>query len=275
MAEMLWQYGSPEIGGASANKTQGFLKMAQAGIVLAGESNIGMVRRRNEDSYALVSVPGRRSAFAVISDGVGGHQDGDVASNSCTMALLRAYLNCESSLDSPESVKDFFNSNITDINRRMFLQSQEKRLPQPMACTVISGIFLPDHLIIAAAGDSRCYRFTRQKGLEQLSSDHVLTGDMLKKHGIVPNTNAYENTLLRAVGAKYHLEVDIRIFDRLPDARYLFCSDGLSHFVSDEKIAAAIAESHTPCETVDRLMRLALLAGGRDNATLISAFPLP
>ena len=65
----------------------------------------------------------------------------------------------------------------------------------------------------------------------------------------------------------------IYFLDRAPDSRYIFCSDGLYRGVTEEKIRAILDESETPRQAVGSLMRQALMAGGRDNITIIAAFP--
>ena len=72
-------------------------------LTIAGESNIGLGRSKNEDNYAIASFPGFPSALAVVADGIGGHRGGEVASTCCCRWVLRDFVRCGRALVRPIS----------------------------------------------------------------------------------------------------------------------------------------------------------------------------
>ena len=242
-----------------------------AGIIIAGESNIGLTRRRNEDSFVLASLPGRSSALAAVADGIGGHRGGDIASGNCCAYLGGGYLEVVRHLERPEEAADFFRDTLDKVNAELYRSSCEAKLGLPMGCTLIGAIFFAGKLVLASSGDSHCYEYHPSSGLRQLNTDHVAPPEVLAAQR--QNGNPASSPLIHAIGLHEQLEIDLEVLPRRAESRYLFCSDGLHRGVSEQNLQEVLATSQTPREAVDELMRQALMAGGRDNVTIIVAFP--
>ena len=245
-----------------------------AGIIIAGESNIGLTRKRNEDNFVLASLPGRVTALAAVADGIGGHRGGDIASRLCCENLGIGYLNAMPGMRLAEDAAQFFRRVLEEVNLDLYRRSCASQLPMPMGSTVIAAIFFAKQMVLVSSGDSHCYEYRPKTGLRQLNTDHVLSPEVLAK--LQPEEecqNSGSSPLMQAIGLRERLEIDLEILHRSPDSRYIFCSDGLYRGVPEEKMREILDWSETPRDAVNELMREALMAGGGDNITIIAAFP--
>ncbi|MDD3885330.1 MAG: protein phosphatase 2C domain-containing protein [Victivallaceae bacterium] len=242
---------------------------------MAGETNLGLCRRHNEDCFCLADQPGRRCALAVVADGVGGHERGELASLIVCRGLLRAFLGSnDHELMADGGAVEFLSANVAVINTRLFQRNLRERLDRPMCTTFAALMALPGRIAIGWAGDSRCYEYNPATGLRQLTSDHTLAAEYELKYGKqLPHDNRLNSIIARAVGPREPLAIDTREFPRPADSRYLVCSDGLSGFVSPDTIENELRDSASAREACGRLIRIALLAGGKDNVTAVAVFP--
>jgi protein phosphatase len=158
-------------------------------------------------------------------------------------------------------------------NLKIHEQAQRDPRCHGMGTTVISVLFLDDALIVGHVGDSRLYR--KREGLfEQLTEDHSLLNDYIKMKHLTPaeiEAFPHKNVIVRALGMRDTVQVDIHVDSpRLGDV-YILCSDGLSGMVTDEQIAE-IAGSGQDLDTMcEQLIALANQNGGLDNVTVIAA----
>ncbi len=235
--------------------------METGGFTIAGESNIGLGRSKNEDNYSILSPPGFPASLAVVSDGIGGHRHGEVASMYCCIRLMRAFLRHGRGLRSGEEAARFLHGELDAINRRLFYVNELDERERPIGCTAICAVFTDTELAFCGAGDSRFYEYDTATGkLRRLSTDHV-----------VPDGTA----LSRAIGIRRRVELSPEVLPLRPECIYLLCSDGLHHFVGDGEIADVLRESTNPRMAVGKLMRRTLLHGGSDNITIVAAGFVP
>ena len=246
----------------------------RTGITIAGESNPGLVRRHNEDNFVIVALPERSSILAVVAAGVGGHSNGGMASLICCRDLADAYFSIpDEELSTPLQAEKFLRDEIRVINRKIFERNYFEELRRPMGSTILAVLFLQDSLVMASAGDTRLYELPPDRPLRQLSVDHTLSAAYLRAHGRNPENRAVlRNVIMRAVGPRRELALDVRVFRKPAGARYLFCTDGAYRYSSDRQLREALEDAFVPRDTVSAVMRTALLRGGHDNITVIAAF---
>ena len=232
--------------------------MERGRICIAGESNIGAGRVKNEDNYCIFNPPGYPSALAVVCDGIGGHRDGEVASMFCCRRLMAEFLRRGVTLDNGAAAGAFLAETLRGINGELFRRNEFDGRVLPMGCTVVGAVFTETEFAFCSVGDSRLYDFVPGEGtLRQLSVDDVCPGG---------------NALSRAIGIRRRVEAVPEVLPLEPDRIHLLCSDGLHHFVDDDGIADALRESATSRVAVNRLMRRALLLGASDNVTIVVAW---
>jgi len=247
----------------------------RAGVVMAGESNLGLYRRRNEDSFCCYAPLGRDCALAVVADGVGGHANGAMASLICCRDLAEAFrLMPDAKAHSETGLAAFLRDTIRRINRKVFERNYFEQVPRPMSSTVVVAVFLRDTISLASAGDSRMYEFHPRDGLVQLTTDHSFPAEFAREHGYLPpGSETMKNLIARAVGPRSELEPELHSLPRRGNSRFLLCSDGASGCVPAEELAYVMETAPTPRAAVNCVMRRALLAGARDNITVIAVFP--
>lgn len=246
-----------------------------AGFRFAGESVTGLVRRHNEDSF-LISVPaGRKTALAVVADGVGGHRHGEIVSYISCRDLGRAFLNCpDEELLKEGGAEKFLSESVSDINRRVFDINYEEFAPHPMSSTLIAVLFTPGNATMLNIGDSRFYMSCGKELFEQLSTDHTLANDKEFEYLNKKKFPYAVNTISRSIGSKYNLKPEIKRVALKGSERFLLCSDGVYRDLSDSKVSSILCEADAPETAVNRIMRSVLINGAHDNTTVITVFPL-
>jgi protein phosphatase len=226
---------------------------------IGSASHVGKVRQRNEDSYVVRPDAG----LWAVSDGMGGHEDGHVASQIVIEELR--------SVGIPRSATDLLEdceNHIATANRRL----------KEIGCArgVIVGATLAlllafeDYYACVWAGDSRVY-VVRDGKILQLSQDHTELEELLVK-GVVTREEAKTwraaNALTRAIGATDDVELEITSGPLLAGDAFVICSDGLTRHVTDEEILQHVDKAMSQ-EACDRLVALTLERGATDNVTLI------
>jgi protein phosphatase len=242
----------------------------------AGDTNVGMKRAHNEDALYLPEF----ERLAIVADGMGGHASGEVASRLAveTIAGFFRTTQDEQQLTWPFKMdrghRYDINRLVTSIklaNLKIHEQAQRDPRCHGMGTTVISALFLEDALIVGHVGDSRLYR-QRDSRLDQLTEDHSLLNDYIKMKHLSPDEIAafpHKNVIVRALGMRDTVQVDVHVdVPRLGDT-YLLCSDGLSGMISDDQIAEVLGRSQDLDRTCEELIVLANRNGGLDNVTAI------
>jgi serine/threonine protein phosphatase PrpC len=243
----------------------------------AGDSNVGMKRAHNEDSFYLPE----SERLAIVADGMGGHASGEVASRMAVETISGFFKATqeEQQLTWPFKMdkghRYDVNRMVTAIklaNLKIHEQAQKDPRCHGMGTTVVSALFVDDALVVGHVGDSRLYR--RRDGVfEQITEDHSLLNDYIKMKHLSPDEVAafpHKNVIVRALGMKDTVQVDVHVdAPRLGDV-YLICSDGLSGMIKDEDMAE-IATSDRDLDVVcERLITTANKNGGLDNITVVA-----
>jgi serine/threonine protein phosphatase PrpC len=233
-------------------------------VVASARSDVGAVRAVNEDSFLA-----RRPVF-VVADGMGGHARGDKASQAAVHALAER-LAPDASV-TPDDVLDA----IGQANHSVRSLSSAGDSGVAVAGTTLTGIVRvttgtgDDSWMVINVGDSRVYGWDGRT-LTQLSIDHSAVQELVDAGVLHPDEaegHPDRNVITRALGADDEVDVDVWLIPAAGRQDFLICSDGLSKELTDEAIAAIVAE--TPLSAcADALVSAAIEAGGRDNVTVI------
>ncbi|MFH0899176.1 MAG: Stp1/IreP family PP2C-type Ser/Thr phosphatase [Pseudomonadota bacterium] len=244
----------------------------------SGETNVGMKRAHNEDSLYLPI----DERLTIVADGMGGHASGEVASKMAVDNIVEHFKATadEQTLTWPfkvdRGIRADLNRLVTAVkqaNLQIHVSAQREAQCKGMGTTVVSGLFLDDKVIVAHVGDSRAYRI-RNREIEQLTEDHSLINDYIRMKRMTAEEAAawpHRNVIVRALGMKENVKVDIYTETlRIGDC-YLFCSDGLSGMISDEHAMKVVGENADLDHAVEKLILAANEAGGADNITAVLA----
>jgi protein phosphatase len=224
-------------------------------------SHIGLVRAGNEDSgYA-----GTR--LAVVADGMGGHAAGEVASQIAVEVLARL----DDALPD-EPLESLLRRSLDDADRRVADQVAEDPDLAGMGTTVTAVLSDGERLVLAQIGDSRAYLLSGGR-FRQLSHDQTFVQSLIDKGRLTADEAEHHpqrNVILQAVDGQGGLEPDLTPLELAEGDRLLLCSDGLSGYVAEERIAETAAEPDAE-RAAEALLELALREGGPDNITVVVA----
>ena len=220
-------------------------------------SHVGHVRKQNEDSHFSA----RDHAVWLVADGMGGHENGKMASEALTAAVAAAVL--------PEGIEAACTALSEAIGQaNLAIYAQGRRLGVQMGTTAVALVLRGQEFGVLWAGDSRAYVF-RDDRLIQLTRDHTQVEDLVER-GLLTSEDAADHpmkhVLSRAVGVQEALAVDAICDRALPRDLFLLCSDGL-HGVVDDAAIAAILRQRGPA-AAEALIAASLAGGGPDNVTV-------
>ncbi|QKT04303.1 serine/threonine-protein phosphatase [Ectothiorhodospiraceae bacterium 2226] len=243
--------------------------MYAKGLRIAGATDPGCVRERNEDAVRW----SRRAGVAVLADGMGGHLAGDVAS-SMAVDLLGAELEAlvRRVKGDPGEVLLGILQAIEHVNGEIYATARSQPQYAGMGTTVVAAVFAHGWLTVLHVGDSRLYRL-RGGVLEQLTVDHSLLREL--GASATPQERAVlemagRNIITRALGIAPEVEADVQQQGVEAADLYLLCSDGLSNLLDeDDLLRLASAPRGSLNERVKRLVALARERGGDDNISVI------
>jgi serine/threonine protein phosphatase PrpC len=243
---------------------------------MAKATHTGMVRSHNEDSIATDAEIG----LAVLADGMGGYNAGEVASGIAT-ALISSETREALVRQAPHEVdratgSPFAKKLLADIiakaNTSIFQSANSQPQYAGMGTTLVVALFCNNQITIAHIGDSRCYR-QRDGKLEQVTRDHSLLQEqidsgLLTKEAAKRSHN--KNLVTRALGIEPAVEAEIHTYPAQEGDIYLICSDGLNDMVEDEDIEMTLGAlgANLPL-AAEQLVQMANDNGGRDNISVV------
>jgi protein phosphatase len=249
--------------------------MAQTRVIAAGESSSGVKREKNEDSFALVKIPGASNLLAIVADGVGGHTKGEIASYICCRDLVIEFKHKNLyNQEDPQVIKDFLSKAIEKINSKIYERNYSDRAMRPMSTTLTAAVFMKEHIVLANAGDSRFYELTCDGKISCLTNDHLVTVKVIIKNADGELEKVQRQALSHAIGPRPEANPDIMIIPYNPKSKYMLCSDGIYKDLTNEMIIKCMEEAPTPKAAINTLMREAVLAGGRDNLSAVIIYPI-
>ena len=230
----------------------------------AGISDVGRRREANEDRFGLAPELG----LYLVSDGMGGHLAGQVASDLATRAMIRAIQSLENLAATPTERLRYA---VARANQEVYLTARERPECAGMGTTLVALIVREGRAALAHVGDSRAY-LVRDGQIRQLTDDHSLVGELLRRRAITEaaaREHPQRHVLTRALGVREFVEPDLAELSASPGDVFALCSDGLTNHVLDAEIAERVdggADLETACK---ELVQSANDRGGEDNATLV------
>jgi len=231
------------------------------------ETDVGLKRTVNEDRVD-VFVRDDHRILAVVADGMGGHNAGDVASELAISEFKKYF---QSYNPAVIKAKDWLTYTFQSINQSIARHSSITAGCEGMGTTLIAGLFDKHKGIIAHVGDSRVYQITKEK-VKQITRDHSYVNVLIDSGEISEEqakTHPKKNVLMKAVGTEQTIQPDFYEVAFLPDSYFLFCSDGLSNKLSEAFIQSLLYSDNTLEQKASQLVEEANQSGGEDNISLI------
>jgi len=234
-------------------------------------SDTGPIRPNNEDyvGYVLPEMPGQARTHGwlfALADGVGGHAQGEVASQVAVESVLAGFRGASRE----EPLSALLQRLVRLANARIFeVALAAGKEGAGMATTIVSCALRHDRAVVAHVGDSRCY-LTRQGEIRLLTRDHTVANEHARL-GLLSEQEAEETSsrhvLNRSLGTDLSVNVEINDYQVIPGDVLLLCSDGLHGALSANQIAHAIVHGPDLEATAQTLVKFANEQDGADNVS--------
>jgi len=247
-------------------------------VSFAAKSDVGRKRKNNEDAFGVCPEAG----IFCVADGMGGGDDGEVASAATVRAVERfaaAYPFPSGAAYSAESLAEGL---CKAVNSASAWISERARANNLKGCgSTFVGVCLdasrPDSALALHAGDSRLYRI-RGKSIQQITKDHS-AAELIGAKDEKDLNPMFRGMILRAVGIQPKVEIELTPLPLKAGDIIIICSDGLYRMVPEKKIVSIVRDSDSPDSAVNSLIAAANEAGGVDNVTVVLVkvgnLPLP
>mgnify|MGYP001231950985 CR=1 FL=1 len=247
-------------------------------IDVQGLTHVGMKRNHNEDNFLLL--PEER--LFVVADGMGGHSSGEIASKIAVDELAEFFRMTAKDQDATwpykmDKTRNYDENRLATgiklANVRIYERASSEQKFRGMGTTIVSIHFNQAYAYVAHVGDSRVY-FFRAGMLKQITEDHSLLNDYLKAKKLTPEeieAFPHKNVIVRALGMKDTVQVDVSRIDPQDGDVFLLCSDGLSGMVTDQAICDVLKQQKDLQAACAQLIDLANANGGNDNVTCVLA----
>ena len=225
---------------------------------VAGRSDVGKVRSRNDDRYAIRPDLPDGGLLCVVADGMGGYASGDLAATLAVEAVLNGV---ETGADLAAAVT----TANAEIHRRSLAEPKHHGMGTTITCVVVRD----GQAQFVHAGDSRMY-LIRDGTARQLTTDHSWVADEVRAGRLTEEearTSSSRNLITRALGIERDLNVDSGTCVLVGGDSLLLCSDGVHALVSEDELVSAC---NMPAEQgSDELVAAVVARGAPDNATAV------
>ncbi|MBP3936876.1 MAG: Stp1/IreP family PP2C-type Ser/Thr phosphatase [Clostridia bacterium] len=231
-----------------------------------GRTDKGRVRQNNQDAF----VTGKLSDsvhFAVVCDGMGGANGGNVASSLAVKVITNRIVEGYRENMSLQSIHYMLESAIAAANVLVYDTAVSDPDLHGMGTTVVAVIVSGQNAVIAHIGDSRAYMIAED--IRQLTRDHSVVWEMVEKGEITEaeaRIHPNKNFITRALGVEEQVECEITDAEIPENGMLLVCTDGLTNMVENSEIAR-ILKKLSPQDAVEKLIVSANMSGGSDNIT--------
>lgn len=233
-----------------------------------GFSDKGVVRSSNQDAF-MVGMMDDGSSWAVVCDGMGGANGGNVASRLAVDYFSASLKAGYRSGMSESSVKNLLESAVNAANIRVFDKSRESKELNGMGTTIVATLIIGNVAYFIHAGDSRAYSFSNGE-LSQITRDHSIVQSMIENGKLTPEEALFhprKNVITRALGVEESISPEFNVFDLKADDKLLLCTDGLTNYVDSKTIVSVLTGEFE--DMSKELVDIANKNGGGDNVTAV------
>lgn len=233
-------------------------------------SSPGPAREDNEDFVGFwqpqtLKEKRSRGSVALLADGVGGLNYGEVASRLAVETALKAFRETSGEQSPQQLITQMFNA----ANLAVYGKGMEDHGKSRMATTLAVAVLRNNEITVGNVGDSRVY-LVRKATIRQLSTDHTYAG-MQQKFGLISEyearTSENRSVLTRSVGHEPVIRVDLESATVFKGDKVVLCSDGLYAQVADSEIADIVSR-YSPAQACRQLVALAEQRGTEDNVSV-------
>lgn len=243
--------------------------LAPASLSWSAQTDVGLHRQLNEDAFYVIP----EMSLFVVSDGMGGHQGGEIASNMVAQELpvmIEAEIHRARS-EKPRTIRRILEKSISTQNKYLRMEGFSESGKREMGATLVFLMIRSSRAYVGNLGDSRCYRMRKGK-LTQVTKDHSVVAELIEEGRIEPHEaddHEAQGQITNYIGMKDKPQPHIKSFLLKPKDRILLCSDGLTDMLTDNVIRNILEKQADSDKACKQLIEEAKKAGGHDNITTI------
>jgi protein phosphatase len=248
-------------------------------MICAGNTDIGMKRASNQDTFVLKTYS-EKTCLCVVCDGMGGAKGGSEASRiasekfaSVIDDFITPYIGRKDKTLHANDVRDALLDAVEQANNAVYQYAQDHSSMKGMGTTLVAALVIKKTVFAVNVGDSRMY-FMKGAKIKQITKDHSYVQHLLdlgqiteKEAATFPN----KNIITRAVGVREIVEPDYFEFELSDNDVLLLCTDGLSNLVDDQELLFEVVHGEQMETACERLLAIAKNRGAPDNVTCVLA----
>ena len=238
-------------------------------MLIFSKTDKGKVRESNQDAFFCCELPDG-SAFAIVCDGMGGANAGNLASETAVKRIRDYVINSYRTNMDDVGIEKMLKNAIVSANIEIYDMAMKDAMLLGMGTTAVVSIIKDNTAVISYVGDSRCYKISDT--IKQLTTDQSVVQSLIENGKLKPEDAKFhprKNVITRAIGAEENVAPDTISVELKSGEKLLLCTDGLTNFVDTGEIKN-IFEIHKEQEAVEKLIEKANQNGGGDNVTVVA-----
>ena len=236
-----------------------------------GVTDIGLVRRQNQDAYGVDSNEETGQVICVVCDGMGGPVGGDVASHIAVDAFLHAVKSNLRPEMGPEQIQEISSFAASLANTAIRQEVQVRSEYRGMGTTLVAAVSYAQGVVVSNVGDSRAY-LIQKDSIRRVSKDHSLVERLVDLGDITEaeaRTHPKRNYITRALGPEESTLCDGFIVPMETGDFILLCTDGLVETVTDQEMYDEVRAATDMDQCLQRLLEISKGNGAADNVTAV------
>lgn len=235
-----------------------------------GMTDVGLVRKDNQDAYAIQILSAGRTV-CVVCDGMGGTAGGKLASHIAAETFIAELERVVTAEMSPEQLREAASYAVSLANKAVRLAAEESEDCKNMGTTLVSAVSWDEGVAVSNVGDSRAYHITKD-GITRITKDHSLVESMVDRGDITAEEARHHpnrNLITRALGPDVIAACDGYLCPMEPGQFLLLCTDGLVDTVTDQEMLFEVIHGGDTDTCLDRLLAISKSRGASDNVTAV------
>ena len=230
-----------------------------------GKTDVGLRRHENQDTFAVEQ--GKKLLIAVVCDGMGGAEGGQIASSVAVETFMKEMR----ALMTAEQLRELASFCVAKANTAVYQRALQDPAYQGMGTTLVSAVAEEKYAIVCNIGDSRAY-LIRGGEITRITHDHSVVQTLVENGNITAEearTHPNRNLITRALGPDENTLCDAFEVSFTKGDKILLCTDGLVVTATDDEICRAVCAGKSAEESLDDLIALAKAQGAPDNVTAV------
>ena len=234
-------------------------------------TDIGLVRKENQDDYAVYQHEATGHTVCVVCDGMGGAAGGQLASHLAVTTFIQEIGRLLTRNMTPEQLREVSSYAVSQANKAIRDAARASTDCRNMGTTLVAAVSCGDGVVVSNVGDSRAYHITPD-GITRVTKDHSLVESMVDRGDITAEEarrHPNRNLITRALGPDISALCDGYICPMEPGDFLLLCTDGLVDTVTDQEMLFEVIHGAGPDTCLDRLLDISKRNGASDNVTAV------